>query len=151
MPRHPKKAHASPKHQLVCPVVGCQKICRSRSGLTRHLQLKHDDYSMPKYDTLLLLGDVLFSQSSSPLPPSPYSGHLGLSSPPPVITDHFSNLENFPDLNDFTFNGFSEPEVLQSPQSSPEVQVPTPTVEYHPILTGKSSFMSFDAVLNTFR
>jgi hypothetical protein len=44
MPRFPRRNH-SPAN-LICPIEACGKECRSHSGLTQHLNSKHEDYQL---------------------------------------------------------------------------------------------------------
>jgi hypothetical protein len=135
MPRQPKIHRPPPK--LYCPILGCNKGLRSKSGFTQHVQARHRD-----------LTDLQLLTEPRVLPYIELDDSDRSSSPPldglDILDDPRLN-----DLHDAGDSGFtvdspetSGPPLASSFRTSPSLDddVESPqrgSTEYHPLINGR--------------
>lgn len=129
MVRRRKLHHPPPR--LYCPVQGCRKGLRSKSGFTRHVQAIHRDLDVADLQPWI----------------EPHAPPVGLddhSSPPPPDDLSIPRMSDFPDAGDWETFGFtpgraesarSDTPLASSPYDDESLQ--EGLTEYHPLINGK--------------
>ena len=134
MPRIQRGYHSPAK--LICPVEACRKECRTHSGLTQHLNSKHEDYqlglgtppSAAAVNDLFILDSDVSSLNDAEMSILP-------DGDPDVAWDAFSsNHDNVGfDIETTPFLPSSRPHSpSQASDSSSSI-----SVEYHPLINGQ--------------
>lgn len=135
MPRVQKSHYHPPELELICPVEGCGKECRSYGGLTQHFQAKHPDSeyqpgtsSAPAVNDFIVLdSDYSSANDLDPFPPE---------NDPDGPLDAFGSESNL-DLNSIGFD-FENPFLPSSRPDSPsrESEPEASYMHCHPIING---------------
>jgi hypothetical protein len=122
MPRI-QKSYCSPA-ELICPVEGCGKECRTHSGLTQHLNTKHKEYQPGTPPSAAAVNDCIILDSD-----------LSSVSDPAGAWDAFDSESN----HDGAGFDFEIPLLPSSRSDSPsrESKASGSNVDYHPIINGQ--------------
>lgn len=132
MPRL-QRSYCSPADlELICPVNGCRKKCRTYGGLAQHIQAKHKDYQ-PGTPFAAVVNDfnILDSDLSSA---NDLEISFPLESDPDGPWDAF-NFDSESNHNSIDFD-FENPFLPSSRPDSPSRESEASNVVYHPIING---------------